>query len=49
MDTYASQAPIDSLGRRSGSRRRRPLEEKRRIVEETLALINDSRITCLAW
>lgn len=36
MDTYASQAPTDSLGRRGGPRRRRPLEEKRRIVEETL-------------
>ena len=37
MDTYASQAATDSLGRRGGPRRRRPLEEKRRIVEETLA------------
>lgn len=36
MDSYASQVPTDSLGRRGGSRRRRPLEEKRQIVEETL-------------
>jgi transposase len=36
MDTYASQGPTDSLGRRGDPRRRRPLEEKRRIVEETL-------------
>jgi transposase len=36
MDTYASQVTTDSLGRRGGPRRRRPLEEKRKIVEETL-------------
>ncbi len=36
MDTYASQVTTDTLGRRGGPRRRRPLEEKRRIVEETL-------------
>jgi transposase-like protein len=36
MDTYASPVRTDSLGRRGGPRRRRPLEEKRKIVEETL-------------
>jgi transposase len=36
MDTNASQATTDALGRRSGPRRRRAPEEKRKIVEETL-------------
>lgn len=36
MDTNASQATTDTLGRRNGPRRRRAAEEKRKIVEETL-------------
>jgi transposase len=36
MDASASNMGTDILGRRSGSRRRRSMEEKRRIVEETL-------------
>ena len=36
MDAYPPQAEIDALGRRGGPRRRLPLEEKRRIAEETL-------------
>jgi transposase len=36
MDAYASQTTTDTLGRRSGPRRRRAPEEKRKIVEETL-------------
>lgn len=36
MDTSASNDSTDVLGRRSGPRRRRSKEEKRRIVEETL-------------
>lgn len=36
MDASASKIDTDILGRRSGPRRRRSKEEKRRIVEETL-------------
>ena len=36
MDAYPTKAEIDALGRRGGPRRRLPLEQKRRIAEETL-------------
>ena len=36
MDAYPPKAEIDALGRRGGPRRRLPLEQKRRIAEETL-------------
>ena len=36
MDASAAQISTDTLGRRSGPRRRRTEDEKRRIVEETL-------------
>lgn len=36
MDTLMEVAATDTLGRRTGPRRMRTIEEKRRIVEETL-------------
>ena len=36
MDTCAEAVATDALGRRTGPRQRHTLEEKRRIVEETL-------------
>jgi len=36
MDTLIEVAATDTLGRRMGPRRMRAIEEKRRIVEQTL-------------